>query len=339
MQTRLPEGYLMRPPKPNELGAVVSLINTVYRDWLGRDEFSVERYAAEWETPGFNLATDTRVVISPPGEIVGYYELWDVQKPPVRLHCWGRVHPEHSGLGIDTALLEWAEARARQVFLRAPEGARVVLHAPVHTVAKGLAEVLTACGFTCIRHSLRMVIEMNGAPPVANWPAEVQVRLFRGREELPAVVGAVREAFKDHWGHLKTPFEEDLAHWEHTIDSNPDYDPSLWFLAVNGNQIIGTSICWSRTYDDPDQGWVGTLGVRRGWRRKGLGLALLQHSFTELHQRGIYRIGLGVDGSSLTGATRLYEKAGMHPDPNYQIDLYEKELRPGRNLLTQVLPE
>lgn len=82
-------------------------------------------------------------------------------------------------------------------------------------------------------------------------------------------------------------------------------------------------------------GWVSTLGVRRPWRRRGLGLALLQHSFNELHRRGLRKIGLGVDAQSLTGATLLYEKAGMHPDLSRQIDLYEKELRPGIELGTQ----
>lgn len=44
-----------------------------------------------------------------------------------------------------------------------------------------------------------------------------------------------------------------------------------------------------------------------------------------------------VDGQSLTGATRLYEKAGMHPV--YKETLYEKELRPGVELATQALLE
>jgi hypothetical protein len=35
-------------------------------------------------------------------------------------------------------------------------------------------------------------------------------------------------------------------------------------------------------------------------------------------------VGLGVDAASLTGATRLYEKAGMHVTRRY--DTYEKVL-------------
>jgi mycothiol synthase len=44
-----------------------------------------------------------------------------------------------------------------------------------------------------------------------------------------------------------------------------------------------------------------------------------------------------VDATSLTGATRLYEKAGMWV--YRQWDTYEKELRPGRDLMTQHVAE
>jgi len=50
-------------------------------------------------------------------------------------------------------------------------------------------------------------------------------------------------------------------------------------------------------------------------------------------------VGLGVDAQSLTGATRLYEKAGMHSDPARQLVLYEKELRPGIEIRTQSLED
>jgi ribosomal protein S18 acetylase RimI-like enzyme len=82
-------------------------------------------------------------------------------------------------------------------------------------------------------------------------------------------------------------------------------------------------------------GWVNTLGVLRPWRRKGVGMALLLHSFNEFYRRGWRKAGLGVDASSLTGATRLYERAGMHVARQY--DSYQKELRPGREPSTETL--
>jgi ribosomal protein S18 acetylase RimI-like enzyme len=84
-------------------------------------------------------------------------------------------------------------------------------------------------------------------------------------------------------------------------------------------------------------GQINTLGVRRPWRRQGLGLALLYHSFGALYQRGKRRVRLGVDAQSLTGATRLYERAGMHVDR--QFTMFEKELRPGKELSRQSLDD
>ena len=51
--------------------------------------------------------------------------------------------------------------------------------------------------------------------------------------------------------------------------------------------------------------------MRRPWRRQGLGEALLLCSFRAFRERGYTRGTLGVDASSPTGATRLYERAGM----------------------------
>jgi ribosomal protein S18 acetylase RimI-like enzyme len=88
------------------------------------------------------------------------------------------------------------------------------------------------------------------------------------------------------------------------------FEPALWFLALAGDELAGFSICRQDT-NDPAAGHVELLGVRRPWRRQGLGEALLLHSFQAFRQLGWTRGTLGVDASSPTGATRLYERAGM----------------------------
>jgi mycothiol synthase len=95
---------------------------------------------------------------------------------------------------------------------------------------------------------------------------------------------------------------------------------------------VGICRCSGKMVEDPHMGWVNELGVRQSWRRKGLGTALLKTAFYEFYQRGKQRVGLGVDASSLTNATKLYEKAGMHITK--QFDTYEMELRAGENLTT-----
>ncbi|MGH2515177.1 MAG: GNAT family N-acetyltransferase, partial [Ktedonobacterales bacterium] len=101
--------------------------------------------------------------------------------------------------------------------------------------------------------------------------------------------------------------------------------------AMDGDQIAGFSLC----RPEEGMGWVDDLGIRRPWRRRGLALALLLASFGEFYRRGERVVGLSVDAQSLTGATRLYEKAGMRPSREWKV--FEKELRPGIELSTQSL--
>jgi mycothiol synthase len=72
---------------------------------------------------------------------------------------------------------------------------------------------------------------------------------------------------------------------------------------------------------------VSELAVRCPWRRQGLGLALLRRAFAEFYSRGRRKVALAVDSQSLTGATRLYERAGMRDERLYSV--YRKELRSG----------
>jgi ribosomal protein S18 acetylase RimI-like enzyme len=143
------------------------------------------------------------------------------------------------------------------------------------------------------------------------------------------------EAFQDSWGYVKRPEEEGFARFEHRVIQDPAFDPTLWYLAMDGEEIAGVAGCDPQTGEDTEMGFVSVLGVRRLWRRRGVGLALLHHAFGEFHRRGKKRVGLGVDADSLTGATRLYERAGMHVAR--QIVTYEKELRPGEELGRQSL--
>jgi mycothiol synthase len=121
------------------------------------------------------------------------------------------------------------------------------------------------------------------------------------------------------------------------IDDDVNFDPGLWFLAMDGDEIAGLCLCSGRTTEDPEMGWVRILAVRRPWRRRGLGLALLGIAFETCRRKGCRRVGLSVDANSLTGATALYEKAGMHVlSINHT---YQKELRAGDELSAQAIAQ
>jgi mycothiol synthase len=285
--------------------------------------------------PTVDLAEITRVVVSPNGEIAGYYEVWDLT-PHTNVNVWGRVHPGHRGLGIGSYLLNWADQRSLLAVDKAPSGSRVVSRGWVLTKNQLARQLFEAAGYNLIRYNYRMVINLDGPPVEPIWPDGIQIRSAVRDQGEREIYSAVDEAFRDHWGHVERPFEENFQFWL-SFWKNDTFDPSLWRIAMDGEHIVGFSLCLDHLYEDEGMGWVATLGVRRPWRKRGLGMALLQDSFGELYRRGRRKVGLGVDAQNLTGAVRLYEKAGMHSDPERQYSVFEKELRPGIDLSIQSL--
>lgn len=333
-QIVLPKGYAMRPARLSDLDAAIDLFNACSRALHGRDEFKAEDIRFEWTLPDTDLEKSMRVVLSPEGQMVGYIEVWDTHAQPVHPWVWGRVHPDYEGQGIGTALLTWADERCHLALEKCPPEARVSYRVGYEASYQPAAKLYTSLGFQPLRHSWTMLIEFDETPVPQPMPDGFSIRLYQHPQDLRLTYQAVRDSFQDHFGYVEEPFEHGVERWRSFIEGDQKFDESLWFLAVDNatGEIAGISLCRIEAHHDSEQGWVSTLGVCRPYRRQGLGLALLQHSFVELWKRGKRKVGLGVDASSLTGATRLYEKAGMRVDR--QMTMYEKEIRPGVEIST-----
>ncbi len=335
MSASLSEEFTVRPAEVDDLHAAVALFNACSMVQIGKAVIEETEFGTEWKMPNLDLETDTRVVLDSDGKMVGYAAVRD-GAPYVRIFVQVRVHSEYEGRSIGTYLGQWAEERALQAVPKAPEGVRVALRQFVPEADIRAGALLDQLGYQVVRHFFEMVIEMDAPPPEPCVPEVIVIRPFVCETEDRALVHTIRDAFKDHWGHVESPFEEDYAEWVHWMD-DPSFDQSLWFVVVASDEIVGCSICYDVTGEGPNVGTVETLGVRRPWRRRGIALALLHHSFGELYRRGRNTVTLGVDAKSLTGALHLYEKAGMHV--RHQYDCYEKELRPGENVATRGLED
>ncbi len=114
------------------------------------------------------------------------------------------------------------------------------------------------------------------------------------------------------------------------LENDPDADPSLCLLVVAGGEPVGGDICKREAFGEPGLGWINMLGVRRAWRKRGVGKALLQHSFSLLQSIGMRQVGLDVDSENITGALRLYESVGLRTVRRAVTFL--NELRPGKDL-------
>jgi mycothiol synthase len=334
MLTTPPEGFTTRPATLDDAEAAVELVNACSIELIGKPEFEAHQFRRDWNSPYLNPETDLWLVFTEDDKLAGYAGVWDAE-PYVQLSGWGNVHPDYKGQGIGTYLAGWVEERARESVPKAPEGARVVLMQSRLGIDKAAQELLHQQGYRVVRYAFRMLIEMDAPPPEAEFPDGITLQTFKRKEHLRSLVIADQEIFKDHWGFVESPLDEAYEYWEHLVEKSSDHDPSLWFLAMDGDEIAGISLCRFQTAEDPEESYVAALGVRRPWRRRGLALALLHHSFAELFRRGKRKVALHVDAQNLTGATRLYEKAGMHVQ--LQTVNYEKELRPGVDLRTESL--
>ncbi len=334
---RLPPGFRSRPASMDDLEATVDLFNDCSQAYIGARDFTVEDNRSEWQSPGFDVEASTQAAFSPDGRLVGIVEVWDNLNPPVHPFLWIRVHPDFEGMGIGSYLLAWGEKRAREALDRAPVEARVSMRSGDFSTFKFTGRRLEADGWELIRHNFQMLIEMDSPPPEPRWPEGILLRAFDAQEDTEAIYRVDVEAFRDHFGYVERPFEEGFEHFKHHLFNDTGYDPDLWFLAVDGEEVAGMSLCRKWSHEDPETGWVTVLAVRQPWRRRGIALALLQHSFGEYYRRGFRKVALGVDAENLTGALDLYRKAGMHV--HRQFDVYEKELRSGIELSVVSLEE
>jgi len=321
-EIQLDKTLTLRPVRWDDLNAVAKLIFDVCEaDGDVTVASSPEDLANSWKNEGFSLERDTFLVETQDGHIVGYEEFFHAKDQYHDLNADGYIHPKFRGLGIGTTLLRTVEARAREEMKLAEPDLRVFLRSTIDNKDELGHTVLKTEGYFPIRYHWRMEIKLLEAPPVVTLPNGVELRPFIKEDHAIAVWQATNEAFRDHWGSHESTYEE----WSHWKFDKSDFDPTLWMIAWDGNQIAG----FSQNRFRMGIGWIGTLGVRRPWRKKGLGLALLQHSFGKFYKRDITTIGLGVDASNPTGATRLYQRAGMYVASEFST--YEKELRAGKS--------
>ena len=319
----LPEGFLVRPPTLDDVPLVHALLQACARDEYGTDEAmwgTREALQAEWQAPGVDPAADAWLVTTADGRLAGYALAAEEGLADASIGMTTRVAPAYRGRGISTFLLSRVEQWALARLAMAPASTHATLTTWVSQVNEAARQLLEQVGYRRRQSSWLMEIQMQEMPAAPRWPQGMMVRtVVPGREER-IVFETVQEAFSDLRGYLPTSYEE----WEHWMVKREEVDLSLWFLAWDEQELAGCSLCEYRA----GCGWVEQLAVRRPWRHQGLGMALLLYSFGTFYHRGTTEVRLLVDAESLTGATRLYERAGMQRIRQY--DNYEKVVRTGK---------
>jgi mycothiol synthase len=278
----------VRTATADEAPAIQALLHEHALASFGEPELSVEEIRSWFAQRNLEFRVAER-----DGELVGYLD--------VQLQESGRFPADVRTLDGEAAasLLDEAVQIGR-------EREATVVRSFVQGDDPVMRPVLEAAGWKPIRHSFQMRIELEGELPEPKWPDGLEPRNLRPGEEQ-RVYEAHQDAFADHWEHDRYSFED----WRDFNIERHGFDPSLWWLAEDGEELAGVSLNAWHFSGDPQFGWINVLGVRPPWRKRGIGTALLQHSFRDFRARGATRVGLGVDGENTTGAVRLYEQVGM----------------------------
>jgi ribosomal protein S18 acetylase RimI-like enzyme len=277
----------VRPATRNDLPAIAELFGSVEEHILGRPSTLVAEAVEGWL---HSIAFETNTwLFEEDGQLVaaGFAE-----RHGDRAGAAGAVRPSAQGRGLGTRIVELTGQRMTE------EGAPRI-HAWALAGDERAAELFARHGYREVRRFWDMAIELDGDVPDPGAVVE-PVR----EEEMRGYHAAIEEAFEDHW----EPHPEAFETWWVRQQSRATFDPSLWFVIRDGDELAAVI----RNEARGDDGYVGVLGVRRQWRGRGYGKALLRHSFREFRRRGLTRASLGVDASSPTGATKLYESVGMY---------------------------
>jgi mycothiol synthase len=298
--------------------AVADLLTTC-RAVFGESPVTPDEVLDDWDELE-DLADEVVVVVAPDGRVVAEADV--LHRRFVRVSVYGSVHPAEEGKGLGSVLVDWAERWIDNHLHRAPEGVQVVLEFYTNAANDAARRLLEARGYPLVRTVYVMRIDLTGPLPAPRWPQGIELRTFQQDSDAALLFEAAEDAFRDMWSRPPGTLDS----WTAATQAQ-GFDSGLWFLPMGTTtrEVAGFCICAEAS----GAGWVRSLGVRRAWRHRGLGLALLHHAFGEFYRRAIHRIELSVDAESPTGAPRLYTRAGMRVTQSYGI--YRREIRSGQD--------
>jgi ribosomal protein S18 acetylase RimI-like enzyme len=184
-----------------------------------------------------------------------------------------------------------------------------------------LLQLFASNGYHSSLTFLIMEVMLDALPPAPEWTEGISARKFMVGQDEEATYRADEEASQDKGYHDPLSYED----WVKRMGMNQaSFDPSLWFLACERGSAEIAGVALNRYAKESSTGWVDHLSVRRAWRNRGIGKALLLCSLREFYLRNIRHVKLSVDSKSLTNAQRLYERVGMKTTEQYHI--YHKEI-------------
>jgi ribosomal protein S18 acetylase RimI-like enzyme len=290
--------------------AVVELMNERETAFGGDPYFTVAQIremAADW---AHDIATDSRLAFTPDGRLVGLA----VVVPPPDGGTFGDtfagVRMDFQGRGVGRALVAWEFERLRELHAElAPESAWTINFGANIADDKSI-RLFERIGLSPVRYFFEMLLPIGDVRPSA-MPSGFRVEPY-SPDVAERLYEADDEAFTDHWGHERMPIDKWRAL---TVDSEL-FRPDLTRIAFDGDEIAAYVL----SYDDGiGSHYIGQVGTRRPWRRRGLAAALMSETIEAAAAGGKTLATLGVDADNPTGALGVYERLGFAPRQRWVV--------------------
>jgi len=297
--------------RPTDDSTIAALANAGFAADGIEFRLSVEQVSTWLDHPSRMDPTRDILLAEVNGSEVAYAEGgWEQDNDGGRNYSsWGQVHPDWRRRGLGTALLHWTEARQRTVAASHPPNVERRLQSWSDEGETGRLALLEKNGYQVARYAFEMERPTLDDLPGFTLPAGVEIRPAREANLRQAWELEV-EVFRDHWGAI-----DDSEDAFERLKADPGRDISLWVLAWHGDEIIGQVLNRINTQANAElgrqRGRVNSVGVRRAWRRQGIGQSLVAASLHVLRNAGMTSATLGVDAENPHGALGIYESVGF----------------------------
>lgn len=245
------------------------------------------------------------------GNPVGYSRVWwhKEQDNELIYYHFAYLLPAWRGKGIRRVLLRKNEQRLREIAAGHSVDDLHFFRAWALDTEKDWKSLLIDEEYQPERYFFEMVRPDLEKLPDIPLPDGLEIRPVQP-EQVRTIWKAAEEAFRDHWGACEWK-DEWLREWQ----EDPTYNPGLWQVAWDGDQVAGMVLNFIDDKENREynrlRGYTENISVRRPWRKRGLARALIAQSFSVLKNQGMTEAALGVDTHNPSGALRLYEGMGL----------------------------
>jgi ribosomal protein S18 acetylase RimI-like enzyme len=273
----------------------------------------------QYDDPWSNPVTDSRIVRTIRGKLVAFARIFVNPQPEKEnvAHLWCTVSLEASEQGLQQECLDWMQERATERLAEAANTDEAsalprVLRTDFPETDKQSIALYRANGFEPVRTFFKMERNLSEPIPEAPLPDGLTFRTY-SPELDEAMLDAFNESFSDHWGHeTVTPND-----WHQFIIDYSDVRKDLTLAVMDGDEVVALCVNRVKNADSKDPGgplgWVGSVGTKRAYRKRGIASALIAESMRRFRAEGLRNAGLGVDSENPTGALGLYERLGFYP--------------------------